>query len=618
MAAVGHEEQGTGLRDVFNILAKAPQERLLSLTFQLGVSPQDNVIQALCLIILQRGEQAMNKLQTLKDSCLAKHLVENWGTSGGKVEDFGLKCGHFHEFTGESLVELARIFRVLSEQRLCDPLLRNLAYQRALSSHNKKTSNCKQMKYDQLREEAKLICGPHLAEWTCFSGNLQSESDNDPSSGLGEGNTTLKLDLSQNKSENTHSLPSSLQTNSSALSYPTHLEISVPPTALFQGDKITPKPSDNTNPSFGFSLGSNNEAKNATSQSILYKKAQPEYNEPSLSKAERVSKTDIQACASFKCSKLDSHAGQNEIPKQTTTPTTHPKMTVPTTANIFPPMMNIPKEIHDSKDADDDEDVIFYSFVILHAPEDVDMAESMKEKLESVIGSEGAIFSEDFAIPGKSTLRCVEDAINNSAFTILLLTCNFNTRMLEMKTESALINSINNPHKRDTVIPLLPRENRMPRQGIPKVLQTLVTVEENKAFDKKMQKALTPRKIKDMKIIWAEEQKLKAQIKRQERLKLANKQSEQLIREYKEAQILEQERLRLIMEQKLSFRGPVDPSVPVLPEQDGGDNIVWRSSQPNIHIEHAQYIMIGNDSQMSVQLGSTTEKEDSLHREDRQ
>ncbi|KAF7662722.1 hypothetical protein LDENG_00227500 [Lucifuga dentata] len=287
--------------------------------------------------------------------------------------------------------------------------------------------------------------------------------------------------------------------------------------------------------------------------------------------------------------------------------------------------MNIPKEVHDSKDVEEDEDVIFYSFVILHALEDVDMAESMKEKLESIIGSEGAIFSEDFAIPGKSTLRCVEDAINNSAFIILLLTRNFNTCMLEMKTDSALISSINNPHKRNTVIPLLPRENRMPRKSMPIVLQTLVAVEENNnTFDRKMRRALSPAQIKRMKGIWDEEQKLKAQHKRQEMLKLATKQSKQLIHERKETQILEQERQELMMEQKRNFYGPVDhrgipgfPSVSMLPEQDGGDGVRWQS-QPSIHIENAQYIMIGNDSQMTVELSGTTEKDDSIHREQKQ
>ncbi|CAM9140286.1 unnamed protein product, partial [Lampetra planeri] len=87
--------------------------------------------------------------------------------------------------------------------------------------------------------------------------------------------------------------------------------------------------------------------------------------------------------------------------------------------------------------------------------------------------SDSATFAEDFAIPGKSTLRCVEDAINNSAFTLLLLTKNFNTRMLELETDSALINSINKQHKNNSVIPILPLENSMPRGCMPIVLQTL-------------------------------------------------------------------------------------------------------------------------------------------------
>lgn len=608
MADEGLEEQGTGLRDVFKMLAKLPQERLLSLTFQLGVSPQENIIHALCLIILQRGEQAMNKLQTLTDSHLAKHLVENWQISGGKVEEFGLKCGYFHEFAGESLAELARLFRVLYELRLCDPILRNLAYKRALSSDKQKMSNCNNMEYDQLREEAKLICGPQFEEWMCSPGSLQSVSDNDPHSGLGDRSSTLKRNLSATKSESTDNLPSSLQTNSSVPSYPTHLEISFPPTVSYQGDKVTPEPSDNSNPSSGLCFAREDEAKNASRRYDSFKEPQTEYSECPASKTERDSKVDTRAFAASDCSWLGDHTSQNETPKQTNTiPTTKAQLAGNTTANMLPPKMDIPKEVHNSNGDEEDEEASFYSFVILHAPQDVDMAESMKERLESIVGSEGAIFSEDFAIPGKSTLRCVEDAINNSAFTILLLTRNFNTRMLEMKTDSALINSLNNPHKCYTVIPLLPRENCMPRQSMPMVLQTLVAVEENKNFDRRIQKALSPSQIKRLKRIWDDEQKIKAQTKRQERLRLANQHQRLLIDEGKRAQILEQERLRLTMEERFHLRGPMDHQR--IPGPDGGDGKAWWPPQPNIHIENAQYIMIGNDSQMSVDLGGVKGKD---------
>ncbi|XP_071782987.2 TIR domain-containing adapter molecule 1 [Centroberyx gerrardi] len=585
------ERQGTGLRDVFRILANLPQERLLSLLFQLGGTPAEDIIHALCLIFLQRGAEALNKLQALKDNYLANHLAEKWHISGGKLEDFGVKCGHVQEFTVETLAELARIFKVLSEQRLCDPPLRDLAYQRALSSDNHKTGDHKPLEYtciDQLREEAKVVCGPKFAEWMCFSKELRSGSYRDPRRGLDTGNTALKPSLSQDRSESTHSPPSSLHVSSSIASYPTHLEISIPPTDTFEGDKITPETSDHPLPCSASALPLvKYEVKNAAAPSNSSK-------EPPLeSNAERVSKTDTRSFATSAAerSKSDGHIAPNQPPNQTTVPTTEPKVAAPTAANMFPPQTNVPAEMHKGKGAEEEEEATFYSFVILHAPEDEDMAESMKEKLESIVVGEGATFSEEFAIPGKSTLKCVEDAINNSAYIILLLTRNFNTRLLEVETDSALISSINNIEKRDTVIPLLPQENRMPRDNMPIVLQTLVPLQENKAFDKRIKKALLPAKIEYQRSVWAEKQRVKEQVRRQQRLKLMNKRQEQFNREHRKAELLEQE--RRLMELKLSMS----------PHPVGDDGRVWCPPQSNIHIENAQYIMIGNDSQMTVDLG---------------
>ncbi|XP_041805159.1 TIR domain-containing adapter molecule 1 [Chelmon rostratus] len=593
MSHGGQENQGTGLRDVFDILVKAPPERLLSLTFQLGESPEDNIIHALCLIVLQREAQALDKLQTLRDNYLAKHLAEKWQMSGGKLEDFAIHCGHFQEFTRESLAELARIFKFLSEHRLCDPLLRNLAYKRAVSSDDQNRSSCEYLEYDPLREEAKVVCGPHFEESMCSPADPRSACSCDPHGSLDERSTTLKVGLSHDQSERARSLPTPLQASSSMPSYPTHLEISMPPTASFHEDKSTTETSDISKLNTPAALVSGFESKNAPEPSQTCEEPELKPNEPLMSGA----KTHSRMEGTFPSFKLDSLIA----PTQTTKPTAEPNFALPTAANIVLPKMPAANKMHESNGAEEEDEAIFYAFVILHAPEDADMAESMREKLETVISSEGATFSEDFATPGKSTLRCVEDAINNTAFTLLLLTRNFNTRMLEMKTNSALINSINKKHKYNTVIPLLPRENCMPRQSIPIVLQTIVPLVENNSFERKIQKSLSPARIKRQKKIWTEEQMVKMQIERQERLKQLNQHQKQLMKECASA---EMEHLRLLMTQNL-FLGSTVP-----PEQVGGDNrALWPR---NIHIENAKYIMIGNDSQMTVDLGGGADKDDSV------
>ncbi|XP_034039523.1 TIR domain-containing adapter molecule 1 isoform X2 [Thalassophryne amazonica] len=578
MTHMGRENQGTGLREVFDILAKASHERLVSVSVKLGESPEDQIVHAFCLIFLQKGPQALKNLQSLRENCLANHLAEKWQMSGGKLEDFREHCAHVQDFTRECLKTLARIFNILSDQRLCDPLLRNLAYRRAVSCTNQKTSSCEDLEYDQLREEAKDLCGPQFEEWMCSSGELKLVSNRDSDGSLEAGRPTLSVSLSQVQTQNTsaHSLPSPLQASSSVSSYPTHIELSLPPTAIIGGD----------------SQGSSNNPK-----TLLSFPQQSDYSP----------QPDSISHPLFESATSDwSHSNtpilKNETPKPSTVPAATPKPVTPDPTNTFPHKPAFQRDMHDCMSADEEEEDIFYPFVILHAPEDAEMAESMKEKLESVISCEGATFSEEFAIPGKSTLRCVEDAINNSAFTLLLLTRNFNTRMLEMKTDSALINSMSNQHKYNTVIPVLPRENCISKQSMPMVLKTLVPLDEKKNFEAKVRKALTPMKIKQQKNIWTAEQRVKIQLRKQEQQKLANKHSKQLIHEWKKAQLLEQEGLRYVMAQKLQM----DPrSIPTFPNTlpDGGEGRTWWQPHSNIHIENAKYIMIGNDSQMTVGVG---------------
>lgn len=593
MSQGGQENRGTGLRDVFEILVRAPKERLESLTFQLGESPEDNIVHALCLIVLQRGAQALNKLQMLRDNNLAKYLAEKWQKSGGKFEDFSIHCGDFQEFEWEPLAILARIFKVLSEQSLCDSHLRTLAYKRALSSRDQKASNSKDLEYEQFREEAKVVCGPQFEE--CSIASLKSGGFNSElHSSLDKGSKTIKVNLSQDQSTRAHCLPSPLQVSSSIPSYPTHLEISIPPTASFQDNSSTPETSHvsklNTPVPVSETVAENAQGKSQTSEG-------PPLNEPPMYGAKKPLRVE------------ETFAAESSKSRQLIAPTQTigTNVVISAAKNIILPKMPV---VNDSNSAEEEDEAIFYAFVILHAPEDADMAESMREKLETVIGGEGATFSGDFATPGKSTLTCVEDAINNSAFTILLLTRNFNTHMQEIETNSALINSINKSHKYNTVIPLLPRENAMPRQSIPLVLQTIVPLEENKSFERSIRRTLSPATIGKQRKIWTVEQTVKKEIERQQRLKQLNQHQKQLIKECETAASLEKEHLRLVMTQKLYL----DPDVPL--EQEGGRS--WWQQHPNIHIENARYIMIGNDSQMTVDCSGGAEKEDSVDKEEEQ
>lgn len=565
MSLSGQNNQGTGPREVFDILVKTPPERLLSVTFQLSESPEGNVIHVLCLIVLQRERQALSKLHTLGDCCLSKHLSETWLMSRGKLEEFSVCFGNFQNFTLESLVLLARIFKVLSEHRLCDPHLRDLAYQRALS---KDDHTSKRLVYEQLREEAFAVCGPQFAErmCSCMSG-LESLSVLDSSP---DGGGTL----SKHPSERSYSLPSPLDANSSILSYPTHLEISTYPTALVSEDRRTPETPKTSQANPSVPCVSDVGTKDASEPCQISE-------EPQLKSSE------------FAADRLV----LSSLPAST--PTTGQSFAAPST--YVPSNMYAACNLEESGSTEEEE-ATFYAFVIMHAPEDADMADSMREKMEKIIDCKGATFSDEFQMPGKSTLRCIEDAINNTAFTILLLTRNFTTRMGELETNSALINSVNKKHKWNTVIPLLPLDNCMPKQDIPLVLQTIVPLHENKNFEKKILKSISLVKIKRQEKIWMEEQRVKIQKARQQQLK-------KLMKDCEKAQGQEKENLRLQMGQKPLLN-------PNVLEDDGDGRAWWLHS--NIHIESANYIIIGNDSQMTVGLGGGVDKDHSINREEEQ
>ncbi|XP_020347942.1 TIR domain-containing adapter molecule 1 [Oncorhynchus kisutch] len=661
MDRVAHAEDeprgGTGLVDAFKILSKVPYERQLSLTFKLGDSLAEELVHAMSLIRLGKRSEALNKLQALGDNnIIANHLAEKVRMCGVKMEDLTVSIVPFQECTVGTLADLARIFKVLAEERLCDSSLRDLAYQTALATFKNKNSGEESSESEyiqmQLREEANRVCGPQIEDTVggmCFP--------KDSSSGLcsiltlDQGSTALQKPGFPNQTGSGHSPPSSLRDDTSICSYPSHLEISVSETVGFKtsntlassNEEPSQPPPMNLEPvqspvtHYGTNTGDEGAFKyfsRVTSQDIP-----PTQDVPKLVKGEMDRVTSVAVSCEHRTgsevrvsplspgnftpvqTKFDNPESPNAHskpcpknnlvpPSNNNRPTSHPTTTEPVSASV---PLKTPNQ-------EEDEEEVFFSFVILHAAEDVDMAEKFKEELESIVGGEGATFSQDFAIPGRNTLMCVEDAINNSAFTILMLTRNFNTRLLEVETSSVLMNAIENLHKYNTVIPFLPQENRMPRENMPKVLRIFIPLEEGNAFERKAKRAMAPARIAKQRRLWLSEQAVRAQVRRQERLRLEERLQMDLIRGQ------ETERMqRYLLQQQLSNQ-PSTPAMPhlttdpflgstprnvsnmsVTPPQHG-----WSHPPGNIHIQNARYIMFGNDSKMTVGQGgdSSGDEED--------
>ncbi|KAM9215365.1 TIR domain-containing adapter molecule 1 [Leptosomus discolor] len=155
----------------------------------------------------------------------------------------------------------------------------------------------------------------------------------------------------------------------------------------------------------------------------------------------------------------------------------------------------------------------FFTFVVLHASEDEIVAHRVKDLLENMGVPNGATLCEDFFIAGRSHLTCFQDAMENSAFIILLLTKNFPCNLCMFQTNTALMESILKPSKRDSVIPFVPKENPLERSQIPSTLGGLMPLDENSpGFSRTVQNTFTTSRINERKAMWDQMQRRKLQL----------------------------------------------------------------------------------------------------------
>ncbi|XP_074933698.1 TIR domain-containing adapter molecule 1 [Phalacrocorax aristotelis] len=155
----------------------------------------------------------------------------------------------------------------------------------------------------------------------------------------------------------------------------------------------------------------------------------------------------------------------------------------------------------------------FFTFVVLHASEDEVVAHRVKDRLEKMGVPNGATLCEDFFIAGRSHLTCFQDAMENSAFIILLLTKNFPCDLCMFQTNAALMESILKPSKRDSVIPFVPKENPLERSQIPSTLGGLMPLDENSpGFSRTVRNTFTTSRINERKATWNLMQRRKLQL----------------------------------------------------------------------------------------------------------
>ncbi|XP_069623890.1 TIR domain-containing adapter molecule 1-like [Ranitomeya imitator] len=152
----------------------------------------------------------------------------------------------------------------------------------------------------------------------------------------------------------------------------------------------------------------------------------------------------------------------------------------------------------------------FFSFVILHVPEDQDEAGRVCDILNNLEIGEGTTFCEGFETAGVSPLKCLEDSVENSAYIVLLLTTSFLSKWGEFQTNAVLMNSIEDANKSGTIIPFIPKFKTLIGK-IPLTLKSIIPLnEKSHLFEKLVKNTFKRDIIRRQQGRWQREQHLRA------------------------------------------------------------------------------------------------------------
>lgn len=161
--------------------------------------------------------------------------------------------------------------------------------------------------------------------------------------------------------------------------------------------------------------------------------------------------------------------------------------------------------VEELPEEDAEEEEVFFKFVILHAEGDTNEALRVQDLLQNDFGIRpGIIFAE---MPcGRQHLQNLDDAVNGSAWTILLLTENFlRDTWCKFQFYSSLMNSVNRQHKYNSVIPMRPLNNPLPRERTPFALRTINALEEeSRGFPTQVERIFQESVYKTQQTIWKE------------------------------------------------------------------------------------------------------------------
>lgn len=532
---------GPSLSSAFDILGAAGQDKLLYLkhklkTLRLGCQGAD-LLHVMVLLTLGQETEARISLEALKADAVARLVARQWAGMDSSASA--------PEETPDVSWTVARVYHLLAEEKLCPAPMRDVAYRAALQAF----SSREDPQLGELQEEARDRCG-----WDIVGdpGAFQPLHSNlgclPPSSG-------------------THSLPQpieaplgwsrgcSLRSTGSPASLASNLEISQSPTMALLSlqrsshgpSRLCDEPPASPVPEPVPTGGQEPEEMSWPPSGEMADTPVPP-NSPGprlpevaldaspagLSEAPDTSTHYPVECTEVSpapkslpspsrspCPVKDQMPLQRPIeditsstaqpcPPTPSAPKTSPSSPSPPPPSSAPPASSSPCPPPPMSDSSEQN---FYNFVVLHAKEDEHIALRVRKKLQALGVPDGATFCEDFQVPGRGELRCLQDAIDHSAFTILLLTANFDCRLSLHQVNQSLMHSLTQHGRQDCVVPFLPLESSRAQLSpdASSLLSSLVWLDEHSPiFSRKVANTFKPRMLRAYKANWRKEQDARA------------------------------------------------------------------------------------------------------------
>ncbi|KAM5308584.1 TIR domain-containing adapter molecule 1 isoform 2-T2 [Glossophaga mutica] len=536
---------GPSLSSAFDILSTAGQNKLLHLKHKLKTLRPcwrgADLLHAMVLLTLGQETEARISLEALKADAAAQFVASQWASRDNGAEAT--------EEPPDVSWAVARVYHLLAKEKLCPASMRDVAYQAALQAFSSR--NDPQLR--ELQEEARERCGWDIVRDPGGFHPLHSALGCLPPSSAPPSTTRSlpqpiedPVDWSRGYSLRSTGTPASLASNLEISQSPTVALLSQSrsphgpsklyaeppvhqpvPTGCQEPEEMSwpvsgeiadiPVPSNSPDP------GLPEVALDASPASLSNPSKAPDTSDHYPVECTEVSPAPkpLPSPSRNTCPVTDQMPLQIPV-EDTPSSTAQPCPPTPLAPKTSPPCpsLSTPCSAHlaslnpspPSPESESSEQK-FYNFVVLHTKADEHIALRVREKLEALGVPDGATLCEDFQVPGRSKLSCLQDAIEHSAFTILLLTANFDCCLSLYQVNHSLMNSLTRPGWQDCVVPFLPLESSL-AQLSPDTSRLLTSVvwldEHSEIFARKVANTFKPHRLRTRKANWRREQDARA------------------------------------------------------------------------------------------------------------